>query len=414
MTHDVCSIDDLGPLPVTRPTSVAELGEIVRRAAADGQALYPLGGRTSLDYGLPPTRPGLGVDLRGLNRVIDYPARDMTVTVQAGVTVAELRRLLAAEEQRLPIDAPHAETATLGGLLATNHSGPRRYGWGTLRDYVIGSSVVNDRGEETRAGGRVVKNVAGYDLPKLHIGALGTLGVITQVTLKLRPLPEEQALLVLCCGGDRLEATLETLHRSRTRPVCLEVFNAAALPYTDLRLSAEPGTWAVVAGYEDNLDSLNWQVPQLVRELRAALPVMGRIGALAAPWWQGLAEFAAWPGAALTFQAALRPSGLAAFCLELAGLPQGLLLQAHAGNGVVVGHVPSGVPQSEAEGCVRQARQLAARAQGHVVVQRCPAAWKKTLSVWGPAPESAWLMRAVKEQFDPQRLFNPGRFVDGI
>ena len=186
----VCRIDDFGPLTVVRPQSVADLGDVVRRAAAEQQALYPVGGGTMLGLGLPPSRPGWAVDLRSLNSVIDYPARDMTITVQAGVPIAELRRVLAAENQRLPVDVPHADRATLGGALATNVSGPRRYGSGTLRDYVLGLSTVNDEGQEVKAGGRVVKNVAGYDLCKLHIGALGTLGVITQATLKVRPIPE--------------------------------------------------------------------------------------------------------------------------------------------------------------------------------------------------------------------------------
>ena len=148
-----CLIDDFGPLPVLQPESVAELGDLVRRAAAEGNALYPLGGRTMLDYGLPPTKPGMAVDLRGLNQVIDYPARDMTVTVQAGITIAKLQELLATENQRLPVDVPLPDQATLGGALATNASGPRRYGFGTLRDYVIGISVMNDEGQETKAGG---------------------------------------------------------------------------------------------------------------------------------------------------------------------------------------------------------------------------------------------------------------------
>src|SRR6516225_899053 len=135
MEPDACRIDDFGPLPVVQPRSVAELSDVVRRAAAEGQALYPVAGR-----------------------------------------------------------------ATLGGALAVNASGPRRYGSGTLRDYVIGISTVNDEGHEVKAGGRVVKNVAGYDMCKLHIGALGTLGIITQVTLKVRPRPEAQALLTLGCG----------------------------------------------------------------------------------------------------------------------------------------------------------------------------------------------------------------------
>src|SRR5262249_29526646 len=143
------------------------------------------GGRTMLGVGLPPARPGVALDLLGLKRVIDYPARDMTITVQAGITVQAPGQLLAAEGQRVPVDVPLPSRATLGGAMAANASGPRRLGAGTLRDYVIGVTTVNDQGQETKAGGRVVKNVAGYDLCKLHLGALGTLGVITQATLKV-------------------------------------------------------------------------------------------------------------------------------------------------------------------------------------------------------------------------------------
>jgi glycolate oxidase FAD binding subunit len=152
----------------------------------------------------------------------------MTITVQAGMTVAQLQSTLAREKQRLPIDVPHAERATVGGIIATNMSGPRRYGWGTLRDYVIGISVVNDEGHEIKAGGRVVKNVAGYDLCKLFVGSMGTLGVITQVTFKLRPLAAEQALFAFPCPPTEIDNALTLLHGSKTRPVMLELLSPGA------------------------------------------------------------------------------------------------------------------------------------------------------------------------------------------
>src|SRR6266852_1093812 len=215
------TIDDFGPLSAAQPRSAAELCDLVRRAAAEGSAIYPLGGRTMLNFGLPPSKPGIAVDLSHLHQVLDFPARDMTITVQAGITIRRLQEITAAENLRLPIDVPLADRATLGGAIATNTSGPRRYGFGTLRDYVIGISVINDEGQETKAGGRVVKNVAGYDLCKLHVGALGTLGVISQVTLKLKPLPEEKALVYFACDADAVPPLLNLLHRSRTRPVCV-------------------------------------------------------------------------------------------------------------------------------------------------------------------------------------------------
>jgi glycolate oxidase FAD binding subunit len=288
VTQAECLIDEFGPLPVEQPASAAELGEVVRRSAAAGQAVYPVGGRTQLGYGLPPNRPGVALDTRGLARVIDYPARDMTVTVQAGITVAALQQLLATENQRLPLDVPRAEQATLGGLLAANTSGPRRLGWGTARDYVIGVSVVNDEGHEVKAGGRVVKNVAGYDLCKLYVGSLGTLGVITQVTLKLRPRPERDALLTLPCTAEEAGPLLDRLHASRTRPVCVELLNPAAARRLDPE--ACPSSWAVLVGYEDTAEALSWQVQQLVRELCPSRDVNARVATAAAPLWQRLVE----------------------------------------------------------------------------------------------------------------------------
>jgi len=144
--------------------------------------------------GYPPSRSGIILEATAWQQVVDYPSRDLTITVQAGISVGQLQAVLAEQGQWLPVDVPQAVTATLGGSLAVNVSGPRRYGYGTWRDYVIGIRFLQDEGVEVQGGGRVVKNVAGYDLMKLQIGALGTLGVITQVTLKVRPKPERSTV----------------------------------------------------------------------------------------------------------------------------------------------------------------------------------------------------------------------------
>jgi glycolate oxidase FAD binding subunit len=413
---DTCLIDGFGPVPVVRPESPESLGDLVRQAAADGQALYPLGGRTTLDQGLPPTRPGLGVDLRALDQVIDYPARDMTITVRAGIPVARLQDLLASENQRLPVDVPRAAEATLGGALAVNVSGPRRYGFGTFRDYVIGISVVNDEGQEVKAGGRVVKNVAGYDLCKLYIGSLGTLGIISQVTLKLKPRPEEQALLSFGCETDALEPLLDRLHRSRTRPVCVDLLNRGAVqaiqPHTG---TSFPETeWLFIVGFEDNREAITWQVQQLRKELATEGNLTTRVGSTAEPLWQALVEFPLYEPARLTFKANLLPRAVAAFCRQAAALPEALLLQAHAGSGVGVGHVAGDLTLERAQAMLRSLHAAVAAAQGNVVVLRCPTAWKAALPIWGLPRGDTWLMRTVKEKLDPRRLFNPGRFVEGI
>jgi glycolate oxidase FAD binding subunit len=407
-----CLIDGFGPLPVARPEAVAELGEVVRRAAADNHAVYPFGGQTFLQLGNPPTKSGTAVDLRGLDQVIDFPARDMTITVQAGITIAKLQALLAPENLRLPIDVPEPQRATLGGILAANVSGPRRLGYGTLRDYLIGVSAVNDQGNEFKAGGRVVKNVAGYDLCKLLVGSLGTLGIITQATLKLRPRAEENALITLGCEGSALGGLLDRLHGSRTRPVCVELLNqsAAHAVFTAAQMTAPTSPWTVIVGYEGNADAVNWQVQQLVQELGAGQSLEARVGFTAAPLWEALL---AWQGAdsPVSFKANLLASGVAEFCRATEPRMQ---VKAHAASGVVWGHASADVTKEQAAAMVAAWRAAALEHHGSVIVPRCPPQWKSSLDVWGPPPRDAGLMREVKKQFDPRGVFNPGRFVDGI
>ncbi len=182
--------------------------------------MYPTGGGTQehLLAPIPAESQSSRIRLRGINQVIDYPHDDLTITVQAGITLAELQHTLAAQRQTLPIDVLLPHQATVGGSVAANSNGPRRTGWGTWRDYVLGLSFVNDRGEEVKAGGRVVKNVAGYDLCKLMTGSFGTLGVITQVTLKVRPRPEKLVLQSVRVAALHLVRLLDLLRTTRVRP----------------------------------------------------------------------------------------------------------------------------------------------------------------------------------------------------
>ncbi len=180
-----------------RPANLDELCQAVGESATGGLAVYPQGGTTALDYGGIPGRPGVAIDIRSLCQVIDYPHADMTVTVQAGITAAALQAVLAEHNQRLLIDIPLPDRATLGGVYATNTCGPRRFGLGRPRDQIIGVSFVTSEAIEVKGGGRVVKNVAGYDFPKLLTGSMGTLGILTHMTLKVRPKPEASAFLWL-------------------------------------------------------------------------------------------------------------------------------------------------------------------------------------------------------------------------
>lgn len=411
---------ELKSLLIERPTSVADLAILVRDARKRGQALYPLGGGTMLDSGYVPARPGITVDLSGMNAVIDYPARDMTITVQAGITISRLQEILHEERQQLAVDIPFPDRATLGGAIAANASGPRRYGLGTLRDYVIGISIINDEGQEVKAGGRVVKNVAGYDLMKLYTGSLGTLGIISQITLKLKPLPEAAGLLVLPIDHVQRASMLDLLHGTRTRPVCIEFLSAAACQAIEREhsigvLPQDGKLDSLVVGFEDNAKAVAWQLEQLKQELPADARATLRecSDAERERLMAALRDFILCPQAVLSFKATMLPSAVADFCRLAATVMPAPWIQAHAGNGIVYGHFAD-LTLDRARPLLETLTSFAAAARGNLIVTRCPAEWKTVLPIWGRPTGDRIVMKAVKAKLDPNHIFNPGRFVDGI
>ncbi len=381
---DSITIDSFGPLVLERPATVAGLCDLVKRTRAAKRGLYPIGGRTTLELGLPPKTPGVACDTTALSAVIDYPARDMTITVQAGITVAALQAELAKEGQWLPVDVPSPEKATLGGAVATNASGPRRYGYGTLRDYVIGITFVSDGGVEIKAGGRVVKNVAGYDLMKLQIGALGTLGVVTQLTLKVKPKPEASAAVAFDCDTASLASVLDLLAATRTRPVAVELLNGEARRVAGLRLPSSEDEWALVIGFEEKAAAVRWQVATLIEELQSA-PVRNASELPDTRIFDAVTALQLRPESRFIGKLSVLPSKLA----DAVGKHPAALVHAHALSGVIWLHNEP-LPVD-------------------AVIRRCPADWKKSVPVWG-TPGSSWeLMRHVKQTLDPDNVFNPGR-----
>jgi len=409
---------DVLPLSETvAPASVEELAERVRQACAARTPVYPLGGGTSLDFGLPARQTGIGLSLGGLDAVRDYPARDMTVTVQAGLVVAELQRLLAAENQRLPIDVAQADRATVGGVVATNFSGPRRHGWGTIRDYVIGIAAVDGVGRCFRGGGRVVKNVAGYDFCKLLTGSLGTLGVITELTFRLRPRPEQQAL-VACAprDWDEAERLLAALVHSRTAPVAVELLLGPAwsgLAELD-GWSASAGSPLLVVGLEGTEPEVAWMGEQLAAEWRQLGVARCRKleGGPAEALWHRLTEFPAagdWP---LMLKITVVPSATTRLIQAALALDADCSVQAHAGSGVVVVAFSQFPAQGLSRAVTGGLAAAAAAAHGNASVLRNPSGAEMTRQcVWGGFDVPYGLMAEVKKNFDPRGILNPGRFV---
>jgi glycolate oxidase FAD binding subunit len=207
--------------PVQTPQSEEELVELVRA----GAPLQVIGSGTKRHHGPAPVGEARTIGLRKLNRITAYEPGDLVVTVQAGAKLTEVQAELAKRNQWLPLDPPYAE-ATIGGILATNSSGPRRYGYGTIRDHLLGTRTVGADSVVTRSGGRVVKNVTGFDLHKLHVGAFGSLGIVTEASFKLRPRPEITAAFVFPCASvEEAHALCLRVFDSKLRPVALEALD---------------------------------------------------------------------------------------------------------------------------------------------------------------------------------------------
>ena len=398
------------------PATQAELARYMTENAAGARhTICPVGGRTAMHFGAA-SKTDVIASMTGLTRIVDYPARDMTITVEAGLRVDELQSKLATERQRLPIDIAQRSRATLGGALATNTAGPRRFGHGTFRDYVIGISAVDAAGQLFKAGGRVVKNVAGYDICKLLIGSRGTLGIVTQVTLKLRPIPETSSIVWFRFSTfAEIDKVLQRLLNSGTRPVAIDVLNAAAakLIGTAARTRSTPSTPVLCVGFEGSKCEVDWQVDTLQGEVansgslscdRFDEPDVDRL-------WTALTEFQTCADDPLTFQANLLPSR----CMEFAEIATrlGVAIQVHAGNGIIVGQLPDEAATIERTTTIlTELRQVAGTARGNLVVLHCDPEWATRIPMCG-TEESGWgLMQRLKRQLDPLALLNPGRFID--
>lgn len=418
-------VADLPIKTTLAPADQAELAAAVKEAYGSGTAIYPIGGGTSLDFGLPAKTAGIGLSLAKLNRIVDYPARDMTVTVEAGVTMQTLAELLAKEGQRLPLDVPFAAQATVGGIVASNWNGPRRYGCGTVRDYVIGISAVDGRGMSFKGGGRVVKNVAGYDFCKLLTGSLGTLGVITQVTFKVRPLTEQFTLMACAIPTTReAEKLLAALVSSATTPVAIELLSGPAWDsepaLRTLAGASGPEKVYLVVGFEGSAVEVEWMTGRLHDEW-CALGIEAPITlGEAADFWKKLVDFPTMGNAKpadketspLVLKASLVPNGVTPFIDSLRKLDPQVSIQSHAGNGIVIARLSAFPKEGLSRSLVGNLQPAAAAQHGSLLILANPSGSEMThQSVWGGLDAPFTLMGAVKQKFDPKNILNPGRFV---
>ncbi|HST96257.1 MAG TPA: FAD-binding oxidoreductase [Geodermatophilus sp.] len=374
------------PREVVRPTTVDQVAEVLRAAAADGRTVVPVGGRSKLTWAAPPESCDLLLDLTGLDRVVEHVAGDLTVVAEAGVRLADLQAQVGRAGQLLGLDPPE-DGATLGGVVSANASGPRRLRYGTTRDLLIGITVVLADGTVAHAGGKVVKNVAGYDLGKLFTGAHGTLGVVVSTTWRLHPVPPARRVV-----------TLELPDAAAAGPVSVALARSTLTPSAVELIAGADRTARLVVLFESIAESVAGQAG-------AAVALLG-----GGEESEDLPEdFGRRPGGAddVLLRLAHAPASLSAV---LGALPAGTALAAHAATGVTYAAVPAG----EAVDALPRLRAAIAPQDGTAVVLRAPDAVRERLDHWGPVGDSLDLMRRVKERFDPERRMSPGRFVGGL
>jgi len=421
------AIGGIRPERVVVPQTVEEAGALLKEANVQNWAVVPFGSGSKQHVGNTLKKFDVALSLERFNQILDFEPQDLVVKVQSGCPLTTLQARLAQDGLCLPIDPPWQDTATVGGIVSSHDSGPLRFSCGTIRDYLIGINLVQPDGAWTKFGSRVVKNVTGYDMCKLYTGAFGTLGVLLDFYLKLKPLPPfERTVLVKTKGLTEASQALARLLSSALSPSSVELLNPSAHERVNNALSmteGQPG-YAIVLRFGDVENSVKWQVEQLEKlwdGLTAQGVIVGDPGEQSLVW-QMLREDRPWleQPAALNIKLKLNclPSQIAAMTERLEAvsneLNAELRLKAHAGSGVIRAYVSFEESASaQAQFCqqLENLRSELRSVRGTAIVEWAPASLKAEIDVWGYDFKDRALMQQIRQQYDPHGVLNPGRFV---
>lgn len=418
------SVGGLQPSVVVRPGDVQALCRVMAAAWEDRIAVAPWGGGTRIELGNAIARLDAVVDLSRLGRVIQHNPADLTVTVEAGISLAGLQRELAEHGQFVAMDPPLPDRASVGGTLATGVSGPLKWQYGHSRDLVLGMKVVQADGTTVKSGGRVVKNVSGYDMAKLHIGGLGTLGIIAEVSFRLFPIPPNEATLLAAfeTSAQCIEAG-ESVFRSDVIPLALTSFDSVVGERAGLALPTGGHFLAARLGGRPLTVERQVRECQALCERSGSAQVERLDGTPAGTLWRRLSDFG-WDDATvptIACRVSLPPAmgrelEAALQRADVGGLP-GPAIVFHHGFGTAVLHWfadDDAEPDAVARDALERATSAVRRIGGRMVVERCPPDVKSGLDVWGDIGGTLAIMRRMKEQYDPRAILNPGRFAGRI
>jgi glycolate oxidase FAD binding subunit len=399
---------------VIAPGSLDELADILSFASAERWRVIPMGAGTWLDAGNPPTAAHLFLSTERMNRVLEYEPADLTATVEAGCTLSTFNSAAARNRQTIPLDPFGSSEQTLGAIVATASYGTLRCGFGTPRDWVIGMRIAHPDGRITKAGGKVVKNVAGYDLCKLYTGSFGTLGVIGELSFKLRALPSSDRTIVCHCDViEDLFGVASRIMESELQPAALEIFSPVAMGVSD----GIEGTFALAVRFVEEEETIASEAKELTA-LCSGLTMQTLSIEEADRFWSGyraseIAEKWVW-----SLRISVLPTEVPRMAAEVRQLMPSSVIAVHAANGVIrVFDDTQALDQLKTAQRPRRIAELRRAAQergGQLVILRAPDSILEKLDVWGDVGQTGRLMRELKTKFDPQTILNPGRFVNGI
>jgi len=422
-------VDGIIPQVVAFPKGEQEVVAILGLAAAKKASIVPWGMGTKSAYGHPPSRVDCVLSLSRLNRILEVDLDNLTITAEAGARLETLQEKLALDRCFIPLDPPLAD-ATLGGILATNSTGPKRFLYGSPRDVTLGIKVASSGGDFVKAGGKTVKNVSGYDMTKLYLGSFGTLGIITETTLRLYPLPEKEAVVLLPCPEiSKARALASQIIHSDLIPSAIILLNqkASAAFLHGINSPSAASYWLLI-GIEGALEAVKAQ-KQRLQSLRAKEGLESFFllpDSQVKETWKRFKGYREW----FSRQAELMVS-----CKAATPLSQGIelikkveeLSARHNVETAVFGHLGLGILNLffSAEETTLQAlskireimailRQEAQNQGGYLMVEFAPPEFKKDFSVWGEAGPAFPYMKALKKALDPLNLLNPNRFFGGL
>lgn len=413
------AVDGLTPRAVVSPGSVEDLSKLLAYAHREQLAVVPRGNGTKMAAGGIPRKVDLVLSLLRLNRITGHDVPNLSLSVQAGITLASVQNKLAGTGKGsfLPLDPPYTEKATIGGIIATNGSGPRRYLYNSARDLLLGLKAVTPTGEIVAFGGKTVKNVSGYDMTKLMIGSWGALGVITEITTKLLPLPEASATLLTAFDALAPAGSL-------IRKILHSVLLPSAVELTDGSAASRLGVKAAylvafsLEGVEEAVERQLGEITEMAKKEGAAEAKVLR-GEEDRAFWIALRDFPLAVQAPVILKSNFVISGQAEILGRYEMMAQAAGIRCafigHGGNGILRSYILDEEMKAETlADLIGKFTAEAARHEGNLCIESCPTELKTRINVWGLPRSDGALMRRLKEEMDPAGVLNPGRFVGGL